>query len=204
MLHVQPGAHRDAVVDVRGSTHSFTNKYADMTTDLSYPIGQFQRPASLTPAQFDTAVATLTTQPARLRAALHGLTDAQLDTPYRPNGWTVRQLAHHVADSHLNMYIRLKLALTEENPTIKPYDQDAWVLLPDITEIPIETSMVLFDAVQKRALSVLRNTSVDERARVFVHPDNGLTRVDQMTALYAWHGDHHIAHVTGLRARMGW
>ena len=175
-----------------------------MTTDLSYPIGKFQRPASLTSAEFDAAVATLTTQPARLRQVVHDLNDAQLDTPYRPGGWTVRQLAHHVADSHVNMYIRLKLALTEDNPTIKPYDQDAWVLLSDITEIPVETSLMLFGAVQQRALSVLRNTSANDRARVFLHPENGPTRVDQMTALYAWHGDHHIAHVTGLRARMGW
>ncbi|MEO7359055.1 MAG: YfiT family bacillithiol transferase [Gemmatimonadaceae bacterium] len=175
-----------------------------MPIDLSFPTGKFQRSASLTSAEFDAAVATLATQPARLRAAVRDLTDAQLDTPYRPGGWTVRQLAHHVADSHVNMYIRLKLALTEDNPTIKPYDQDAWGLLPDIKEIPVETSLVLIDAVHQRALSVLRNTSADDRARVFTHPDNGPTRVDQMTALYAWHGDHHVAHVTGLRERMGW
>ena len=175
-----------------------------MTTDLSYPIGKFQRPASLTSAEFESAVARLATQPARLREAIHDLTAAQVDTPYRPGGWSVRQLAHHVADSHMNMYIRLKLALTEDNPTIKPYDQDAWVLLSDISEIPVETSMVLFDAVHQRALSVLRSMSADDRARVFMHPENGPTRIDQMTALYAWHGDHHIAHVTGLRERMGW
>lgn len=175
-----------------------------MTDNLSYPIGKFQRPASLTSAEFDKAVATLSTQPARLRAAVRDLTDTQLDTPYRPGGWTVRQLAHHVADSHVNMYVRLKLALTEENPTIKPYDQDAWVLLADVKEVPVETSMVLFDAVQTRALSVLRNTTPKDRERLFMHPENGPTRVDQMTALYAWHGDHHIAHVTELRARMHW
>jgi uncharacterized damage-inducible protein DinB len=175
-----------------------------MTTDLSYPIGRFQRPASLSESEFQEALARLSTQVARFRAAVAGLNDDQLDTPYRPGGWTVRQLAHHVADSHVNMYIRLKLALTEDNPTIKPYDQDAWVLLTDVREIPIETSMQMFDAAQQRALSVLRHTSEADRARVFMHPENGPTRVDQMTALYAWHGDHHVAHVTSLRARMGW
>ncbi|MGV3711311.1 MAG: YfiT family bacillithiol transferase [Gemmatimonas sp.] len=175
-----------------------------MSTDLSYPIGRFQRPASLSDSEFQEALSRLSTQVARFRAAVAGLSDAQLDTPYRPGGWTVRQLAHHVADSHVNMYIRLKLALTEDNPTIKPYDQDAWVLLADVREIPIETSMQLFDAAQQRALAVLRNTSATDRARVFMHPENGPTRVDQMTALYAWHGDHHVAHVTSLRARMGW
>ncbi|MEP6833951.1 MAG: YfiT family bacillithiol transferase [Gemmatimonas sp.] len=175
-----------------------------MTQDLSYPIGKFQRPASLSSEEFDRAVVALTTQPARLRDAVSHLNEAQLDTPYRPDGWTVRQLVHHVADSHINMYVRLKVALTEHNPTIKPYDQDAWILLSDITEIPVETSLILLDAVHKRAVSVLRNTSAGDRERLFMHPETGPTRVDQLTALYAWHGDHHIAHVTGLRARMGW
>ena len=175
-----------------------------MTEALSYPIGKFQNPASLTSDEFDKAVATMSTQPTRLRAAVSGLTDAQLDTPYRPGGWTVRQLAHHVADSHTNMYVRLKLALTEDAPTIKPYDQDAWVLLADIKEVPVETSMLLFDAVHQRALAVLRSTSAADRARQYMHPENGPTRIDQMTALYAWHGDHHIAHVVNLRSRMGW
>lgn len=175
-----------------------------MSEDLSYPIGKFQRPASLNAAEFDAAVARLAAQPAQLRAALEGLNDAQLDTPYRPGGWTVRQLAHHVPDSHMNMYIRLKLALTEDTPTIKPYDQDAWVLLSDTKEIPVETSLTIFDAVHQRAISIMRSTSDADRARIFMHPENGPTRVDQLAALYAWHGDHHIAHITGLRKRMGW
>lgn len=175
-----------------------------MSDDLSYPIGKFQRPASLSADEFSGELRRLETQAERLRKALEGLNDAQLDTPYRPGGWTVRQLAHHVADSHMNMYIRLKLALTEDNPTIKPYDQDAWVLLSDIKEIPIATSVGILDAVQQRALSVLRNTSEADRARTFMHPENGPTRVDQMTALYAWHGDHHVAHINNVRARMGW
>lgn len=175
-----------------------------MTDDLRYPIGRAPRPDSLTASEFDAAVARMTTQADRLREAVNGLSDAQLDTPYRPDGWTVRQLAHHVADSHINMYTRLKVAMTEDKPTIKPYDQDAWVALADIREVPVATSLELFDAVQQRALSVLRNTSEADRGRQYLHPENGPTRIDQMTALYAWHGDHHIAHIQNLRTRMGW
>ena len=175
-----------------------------MSDDLSYPIGKFQTSAALDAEAFSNALSRLETQAERLGLAVDGLDDAQLDTPYRPGGWTVRQLAHHVADSHMNMYMRLKLAMTEDNPTIKPYDQDAWVVLADTRETPIAVSVGILDAVQRRALSVLRNTSPADRARTYHHPDNGPTRIDQMTALYAWHGDHHIAHVVNLRARMGW
>lgn len=175
-----------------------------MTDDLRFPIGKFERAASLNANEFNTAIDTLTSQADRLRAAVDGLSDAQLDTPYRPDGWTVRQLTHHVADSHVNMYLRLKFAMTEDNPTIKPYDQDLWVTLADVREVPVATSLELFDAVQQRALSVLRNTTEAERQRTFFHPENGPTRIDQLAALYAWHGDHHIAHIDNLRKRMGW
>lgn len=175
-----------------------------MTEDLSYPIGKFARPATLSADEFGAAVASLTSQPDRLRMVVEGLSDAQLDTPYRPGGWTVRQLTHHVADSHMNLYMRLKLALTEDNPTIKPYEQDEWVKLSDTREVPVATSLVLLDAVQQRTVSVLRNTSMSDRERTFLHPANGPTRVDQLAALYAWHGDHHIAHIRNLRTRMGW
>ena len=175
-----------------------------MSEDLSYPIGKFSRPAAPSTAEFNTAVDSLTSQADRLRMAVDGLGDAQLDTPYRPGGWTVRQLTHHLADSHVNMYVRLKLALTEDNPTIKPYDQDEWVKLSDTAEVPVATSLELFDAVQQRALSVLRNTNASDRERTFLHPETGPTRIDQLAALYAWHGDHHIAHIRNLRTRMGW
>lgn len=175
-----------------------------MSDDLSFPIGKFQRLASLSDAEFGRAVATLAEQPAMLRSAVAGMSAEQLDTPYRPGGWTVRQLVHHVADSHLNMYTRLKLALTEDNPTIKPYDQDAWSTLSDVQEIPVSTSLDLLDAIHQRALSVLRHVSNADRERVMFHPENGPTRVDQLAALYAWHGNHHIAHVQNLRTRMGW
>lgn len=175
-----------------------------MSEDLSYPIGKFQRPASLSASEFDAAIGRLTSQADRLRAVVDGLSDAQLDTNYRPGGWTVRQLVHHVADSHVNMYLRLKFAMTEDNPTIKPYDQDMWVTLADVREVPVATSVELFDAVQQRALAVLRNTTDAERQRTFFHPENGPTRIDQLAALYAWHGDHHIAHIANLRTRMAW
>lgn len=184
--------------------HSPHNPPVPMSDDLRFPVGRYQRPASLSAEEFDGAVAALTMQAERLRSVVEGLNDEQLDTPYRPDGWTVRQLVHHVADSHLNMYIRLKLALTEDNPTIKPYDQDAWALLSDVRDVPVATSLALFDAVQQRALAVLRKTSAADRARTMIHPDNGPTRVDQLAALYAWHGAHHIAHIQGLRTRLGW
>lgn len=175
-----------------------------MSHDLSFPIGKFRRAPSLSDTEWQAAVNTLATQPMRLRTALTGLDNEQLDTPYRPGGWSIRQLAHHVPDSHLNMYVRLKLALTEENPTVKPYDQDAWSKLADVREVPIATSLALFDAVHERAISVLRHVTPQERERVYMHPESGPTRVDQLAAMYAWHGDHHIAHVQNLRQRMGW
>ena len=175
-----------------------------MTEDLSFPTGKFQRPSSLSPSEWDSAVRKLATQPTRLRAAVLGMNEQQLDTPYRPGGWTVRQLVHHVADSHLNMYIRLKLGLTEDNPTITPYDQDAWSKLADVNEVPIATSLQLLDSVHERALSVLRHVAEKDRERQFMHPENGPTRIDQLVALYSWHGDHHIAHVSNLKMRMGW
>jgi hypothetical protein len=175
-----------------------------MTVDLRYPIGSYRRPTSLSPAERTAAIARLVAQPAALRAAVTGLNDAQLDTPYRPEGWSVRQLAHHVADSHLNMYIRIKLALTETEPTIKPYDQDAWVTLADVRTVSVMTSMTLFEAVHERAVAVLNAMSADDFTRTLYHPENGVMNIDQVLAMYAWHGDHHTAHIVGLRARMGW
>ena len=180
------------------------HSHATMSEDLSFPIGKFRRPASLTDFEFGEAVETLAKQPAALRASVRDLTDAQLDTPYREGGWTVRELAHHVPDSHLNMYVRLKLALTEDSPTIKPYDQDAWSKLADTQIVPVATSLQLMEAVQERAVAVLRATTPADRERTLMHPENGLMRIDQLAALYAWHGDHHIAHIQNLRTRMGW
>jgi uncharacterized damage-inducible protein DinB len=175
-----------------------------MTDSLRYPIGRWSRPASLSEAEQQEALRALASQPERLRTALSGLDDNQLDTPYRPGGWSVRQLVHHLADSHLNMYARIRLALTEDTPPIKPYDQDAWAALADVRTLPAEVSVTLLDALHRRLVALLEATSVDDRKRGLMHPENGRMTVEQLMSLYAWHGDHHIAHVSGLRERSGW
>lgn len=139
----------------------------------------------------------------RLRAAVEGLTEAQLDTPYRPGGWTVRQVVHHVPDSHLNAYIRMKLALTEDGPTIKPYDENLWAELSD-SRMPVDASLSLMDALHRRWVTVLRSLQPADFARTFLHPEAGVVSLDRLIALYAWHGRHHVAHITSLRQRMGW
>lgn len=171
--------------------------------DLRYPIGRPERAASLAPDRRAAAIQAIADAPARLRAAVDGLTDAQLDTPYRPGGWTVRQLVHHVADSHMNAYTRFKLAVTESNPTIKPYDEAAWASLTD-SSLPIAPSLAIVDAVHQRLDVLLRSLPDDAFARTLVHPENGPMTVDSLLAVYSWHGAHHTAHVTALRDREGW
>jgi uncharacterized damage-inducible protein DinB len=175
-----------------------------MNDDLSYPIGQFEPPSVFTPELRAQALATIALTPARLRAAVADLDEAQLDTPYRPGGWTVRQVVHHVADSHMNAYIRLKLALTEDNPTIKPYVESAWAKLEDYKSTPIAVSLALLDCVHDRWLRLLRAMPERDFARRYVHPVTGHHSVDHLLAVYNWHGPHHTAHVTRLRERMGW
>jgi uncharacterized damage-inducible protein DinB len=172
--------------------------------DLRYPVGRHQRPQSLTSEQRRTAIDAIAAAPTLLRAAVSGLDDRQLDTPYRPNGWTVRQVVHHVPDSHLNAYTRFKLGLTEDTPTIKTYDEAKWAQLEDSRSTPIATSLALLDAVHDRWLRVLRAMSSSDFARTLNHPENGVMNLDQMLALYEWHGRHHVAHVTNLRSRNGW
>jgi hypothetical protein len=174
-----------------------------MTSDLSYPIGRFERPTSLTAADRESHIATLAALPANLRGAVRGLTDAQIDTPYRPGGWTVRQLVHHVADSHMNGYCRVKLALTEDNPVIKPYAEEKWAELAD-SKLPIEHSLVILDHVHARLDALLRSLTPAQFARPFLHPAGGPQTIDVWAALYAWHSRHHTAHVTALRSRSGW
>jgi hypothetical protein len=174
-----------------------------MTADLSYPVGRFDRTAAWTAESRRTAMEDLAAFPARLRQAVSGLSDAQLDTPYRPGGWTVRQLVHHVADSHMNGYIRLKLALTETNPTIKPYDQDAWAALPD-SRLPIAPSLAILDAVHLRWDTLWRAVTPEQFARTFRHPEMGELTVDTHLHLYGWHSRHHLAHATGVRERERW
>ncbi|HEV8446012.1 MAG TPA: putative metal-dependent hydrolase [Gemmatimonadaceae bacterium] len=172
--------------------------------DLRYPVGRYQRPQSLTSDQRRTAIDAIAAAPTLLRSAISGLDDRQLDTPYRPDGWTVRQVVHHVPDSHLNAYTRFKLALTEDTPTIKPYDEAKWARLEDSRSTPIATSLALLDAVHDRWIRVLRAMSASDFARTLKHPENGVMNLDQMLALYEWHGKHHVAHVTNLRSRNGW
>jgi len=148
------------------------------------------------------AVAVIAELPTRLRAAVAGLTDAQLDTPYRPGGWTVRQVVHHVADSHLNAYIRLKFALTEEKPAIKPYDQDAWAGLAD-SRLPVEMSLATLDGVHARWTGLYRSLTDEQFGRTFRHPEIGTVTLDRQLQMYAWHGRHHVAHITALREREG-
>ena len=171
--------------------------------DLSYPIGKFKTPASLDAAARRNGIAAITSAADEYRAAVDGLTEAQLDTPYRPGGWTVRQLTHHVPDSHLNAYVRFKLALTEPHPTIKPYDSDAWAGLPDSTG-PVGPSLDLLAGLHHRWTAVLEGMSGADFQRTLHHPEAGSFRLDQLLAMYAWHGQHHTAHVLGLRAREGW
>lgn len=172
--------------------------------DLRYPIGRYEAPATYSPTWRALAIDQLAAVPDAMRAALGGLTDAQLDTPYRPGGWTVRQLAHHVPDSHLNMYIRLKWTLTEERPTIKPYDEVAWAELEDSRSTPIEVSLHLLESVHARADRLFRAMSDGDFERRYVHPESGEHSLHHLVGMYAWHGRHHVAHVTTLRDRMGW
>lgn len=173
-------------------------------TDPRYPIGEFSFDGILTDAQKAKYLDNVEQTPAWLRAAVDGLTDKQLDTPYREGGWTVRQVVHHVPESHMNSYIRFKLALTEEAPTIRPYMEDRWAKLPDATTAPVELSLVLLEFLHKRWMLVLRAMKPEEWKRTFRHPEIGLMTLEKALALYSWHGRHHVAHVTSLRERMGW
>lgn len=176
----------------------------ESTPDLRFPTGKFQRPASLDAAARARAIEIVAGTPAKLRDAVRGLTDEQVETPYRPGGWTVRQVVHHVPDSHLNAYCRFKLALTENEPTIKPYNESAWAELPDVKAVPISTSLTLLDVVHERWTAILRGMKPNDFERYLIHPESGRQTLDQMLALYAWHGPHHIAHITALRQRNGW
>ncbi len=176
-----------------------------MNTDLRYPIGKFDPTAPVTPAIRKAAIWDLAQAPERVRGAVNRLTDAQLDTPYRPEGWTVRQVVHHMADSHLNAMTRVRLALTEDNPTIKPYIEGKWAELADARTVAIEPSVQILDGVHARLVALLRTLDEADFARTVVHPEHGRTMsIDVLTALYGWHSRHHVRHITALRERMGW
>ena len=172
-------------------------------TDLRYPIGKFSYAGPLTEDQRQAFLDQIAGTPANLRAAVSRLSDAQLDTPYRSGGWTVRQVVHHLPDSHMNSYVRFKLALTEEEPTIKTYAEDRWAELGDVAT-PIETSLCLLDCLHQRWLKLLRSLTAEQWKRTFRHPEMGVVTLEKALAIYAWHGRHHVAHITSLRERGGW
>jgi uncharacterized damage-inducible protein DinB len=173
-------------------------------SDLRYPIGRFDMETNPTDDERRLLIDEIALTPSRLRAAISTLSDEQLDTPYRPGGWSVRQVVHHVPDSHLNSYVRCKLALTEEEPTIRPYLEDRWAMLEDSRITPLEVSLDLLDALHERWVVLLRSLAPEDFQRTFRHPDLGFVSLNKNVALYAWHGRHHVAHITSLSERMGW
>jgi len=172
--------------------------------DLRYPIGRFRAPATFSADDRAARIETLRRLPELLRAAVNGLDDRQLDTRYREGGWTVRQLVHHIADSHGNSFFRFRLALTEDWPTIKPYDEAAWAELPDSRTLPIEPSLQWIEAMHARWVAMLDSMSEEDFQKGFHHPEHGRLTLATTLALYDWHSRHHTAHITNLRARMGW
>lgn len=173
-------------------------------TDLQYPVGKLAAEKALAPERRRELIEQMEEAPARLREVVAGLSPEQLDTPYRPGGWTVRQVIHHLPDSHLNGYVRCKLALTEDVPTVKTYEEARWAELPDSRSVPIEISLALLDALHRRWIVLLRTLPAADFQKTFRHPDMGLMTVDELLGIYSWHGRHHVAHVTALRERMGW
>ena len=172
--------------------------------DFRYPIGRFAPPAASVPGIRAAQIETLRRLPERLRAAVKGLSDAQLDTPYREDGWTVRQVVHHVADSHSVCLMRFKLALTEDWPTINPYNEAAWASLADSRLLPVDVSLELLEALHTRWVTVLESLEEEDFQRGFNHPERGRQNLATTLALYDWHSRHHTAHIIGLRTRQGW
>jgi uncharacterized damage-inducible protein DinB len=172
--------------------------------DLRFPVGRLQRATTLTPEARRAAIDAIAAAPAQLRKAVAGLTDAQLDTPYRPEGWTVRQLIHHVADSHMHALLRTRYAFAEPGTTITAYDEKKWAELPDMRTLSAEPSLALLDGVHARWIHLLRAAKPEDFARTVTHPENGEMTVDSILSVYSWHGRHHTAHVTALRERNGW
>lgn len=177
---------------------------SDMSDDLRYPIGKWIRQPSIDADACSTLIQQIASAPAELAAAVRGLTAAQLDTSYREGGWTPRQIVHHLADSHLNAYTRFKLAVTEDNPTVKAYDEVKWAETADGKSAPIETSLAIIDGLHRRWVQFLRSLDGRAFARTIQHPEHGTMTLTDLLQMYAWHGRHHTAHITGLRQRRGW
>ena len=171
---------------------------------LRYPVGRFSAPNEISTEQIKTYIKTIEESPIKYRKAVQDLNEEQLDTPYRPDGWTIRQVVHHVPDSHLNSYVRFKLGLTENIPTIKPYDEAKWAELDDSKDTPVEVSLTLLESLHKRWVALLRSMTEKDFQKTINHPERGEMRLDKMLALYDWHCKHHLAHIINLRKRMGW
>ena len=172
---------------------------------LKYPIGRFQRPEVVTDADIKAWIEEIAVLPATLRQIVENLSDVQLSTPYREGGWTVRQVLHHVPDSHMNAYMRFKLALTEEKPTIKPYMENRWAELKDSQATPVQVSLDMLDALHRRWVILLKGMSASDFKRTFIHPEHKKEMsLDGIVAMYAWHGKHHCAHIQQLKERMKW
>jgi hypothetical protein len=175
-----------------------------MNSDLRYPIGRFERPDGVTPQLRQEWIAQIAAAAAQVRASVRDLSGEQLDTPYRPEGWTVRQVIHHLADSHMNAYVRFRMALTEDNPTIKPYEEARWAELADARTAPVELSLDLLEQLHTRWVLLLQVLTPEQFRLTFLHPERGVMNLETTLGMYAWHGRHHLAHITSLLQRMGW
>lgn len=173
-------------------------------TDLRYPIGRPYLEGDLTPEQIVSSIDEVSQLPSNLRAAVQGLNADQLRTSYRPEGWMIRQVVHHLADSHMNAFVRFKLALTEDEPTIKPYNEKLWAETVDARTAPIDLSLVLLDSLHERWTMLMRSMAPEEFLRAMVHPERGRLTLEKTLRLYEWHGRHHTAQITSLRERMDW
>jgi uncharacterized damage-inducible protein DinB len=171
---------------------------------LKFPIGRFEAPSIISKADRDLYVQAIEELPAQLRESVDGLSDGQLDTAYREGGWSVRQVVHHLADSHANNYARIRFALTEENPAIKPYDEAKWAELPDARSFRLESSLKMVEGIHERWTALMRSFTEADWKRTFYHPERGVVALDETMALYAWHGRHHVAHIRNLRQRKNW
>jgi hypothetical protein len=177
----------------------------DEMEQLRYPVGRYEKPESYTEADLKEWISVLEALPGWMDLCIENLDEAQLQTPYRPEGWTVQQVVHHVADSHMNAYVRLKLGLTENNPIIKPYQEAEWAKLADVSVVPVNVSNTLLHALHRRWVALLQNLKPVDWERTVFHPDNNRTiTLWELTALYAWHSRHHMEHIRRLRERMGW
>ena len=172
--------------------------------DIRYPIGKWVRKATVDADDCAAMIQQIAAAPAEIAAAVNGLNDGQLDTPYRDGGWSPRQIVHHIADSHMNAYTRFKLGITEDNPTIKPYDEQLWSETVDAKTAPVDVSLPIIDGVHRRWVQFLRSLDGKALARTIQHPVNGPMTLTDLLQLYSWHGKHHTAHITGLRQRNGW